>query len=169
MKNIVLVGFMGTGKTAVAKELSKRLNMPVVNLDEMIEQDQKKSINAIFKQHGEPYFREIEKRIAKMVSQKDGVIIDAGGGVVLDGENIKNLKQNGILFCLNAKPGVILERTKKYSHRPLLNVDNPKTQVEELLLKRAPFYAKADFSIDTSDKSINQVADIVIKRHEGLK
>lgn len=167
MKNIVLVGFMGTGKTAVAQELSKRLNMPVLNLDDMIERDQKKSINEIFKEYGEPYFREVEKKITKFVSQKEGVIIDAGGGIVLNEENVKNLKRNGILFCLNATPDVILERTKGFKHRPLLTVDNPKKQIEELLEKRRPFYSKADFIIDTSDKNISQVADIIIKKYES--
>lgn len=167
MRNIVLVGFMGTGKTAVAAELSKRLNMPVLNLDDMIEKNQKKSINEIFREYGEPYFRKVEKKITKVVSQRQGVIIDAGGGVVLNEENIKNLKQNGILFCLNASADIILKRTKEYNTRPLLNVDNPKKQIEELLKKRAPFYAKADFSIDTSDKSISQVADIIIKKYES--
>jgi shikimate kinase len=157
--NIVLVGFMGTGKTAVGKDLAKKVGMKYISTDEVIEDKERRSINDIFKRSGEPYFRRVEKEVVKKVSELNNFVIDCGGGVVLDEENIQTLKENGKLICLTATSDIILERTKRYYHRPLLDVDDPKAKVEELLKTRAPFYAKADFSVDTSNLSIEQVAE----------
>jgi len=156
--NIVLVGFMGTGKTQVAKLLAKELGMKYISTDEVIEDRERRSINEIFKKSGEPYFRRIEKEVVKKVAQLNKFVIDAGGGVVLDKENIQNLKRNAKLICLTARPEVILERTKRYHQRPLLKTENPKAKIEELLRVRAPFYAQADFTIDTTDLTVEQVA-----------
>lgn len=161
--NIVLVGFMGTGKTAVAKALSKSLKMEYVSMDDIIRKKEAKSINEIFSQDGEPYFRKVEKEVAEDLSKRNNVIIDAGGGVVLNEENVKNLKKNGKIVCLNATPDVIYERTKKRSHRPLLNVADPRKKITELLNFRAPYYGKADMQIDTSQKGINEVCQEIIK------
>lgn len=168
MSNIAFVGFMGTGKTAVSKKIANILNLEYVNMDSLIEADQKKSINQIFSKEGEQCFRNIEKRIVKEISQKDNLIIDCGGGVVLNEENIDNLKRNGIIICLRACEDVILKRTTLTGHRPLLNVENPKEKISQLLKFREPFYEKADFFIDTSNISINEVvkqAVDIIKNH----
>lgn len=158
MKNIVLVGFMGTGKTAVAKLLSERLKRAYVSTDEIVERVQKSPISEIFSKLGEDYFRRLEKQVAKEVSSLEGVVIDAGGGIVIKEENLKNLKKNGTIICLTATVDVILERTKGKKHRPLLNADDQKKKIEELLAGRAPYYAKADFTIDTSSLSVEDVA-----------
>ena len=155
--NIVLVGFMGTGKTAVGKLLAKEMGMKYISTDEVIEDRERRSINEIFKKSGEPYFRRVEKEVVKKVAELDKFIIDAGGGVMLDEENIQHLKKNAKIVCLSATPEVILERTKRYYHRPLLNTEDPKTTIEELLEFRAPFYGQADFSIDTTNLTIEQV------------
>lgn len=157
--NIVLVGFMGTGKTDVAKELAKKQAMKYISTDEIIEDKERRSINDIFKKNKEPYFRRIEKEVVKKVAQLDKFIIDAGGGVVLDEENIQSLKKNAKIICLGATADVILARTKRYRHRPLLNVADPKAKIEELLRTRAPFYAKADISIDTTNLTVDQVVE----------
>lgn len=157
-KNIVLVGFMGTGKTAVAKTLAQRFKMRYISTDEFIEKREKRSIADIFAKDGEEYFRQVEKGVAGEVSSLEGVVIDAGGGIVIKEENLKNLKKNGTIICLTATVDVILERTKGKSHRPLLNTDDQKKKIEELLARRAPYYAKADFTIDTSSLSVEDVA-----------
>ena len=149
---------MGTGKTSVGRLLAQKMGMRYISTDEIIEDKERRSINDIFKKNGEVYFRRIEKEVVKKVCELDRFIIDAGGGVVLDEENVRNLKQNGKIISLEAGADVILERTKRYRHRPLLNVDNPKAKVEELLKARAPFYAKADVSIDTTTLTVEQVA-----------
>ena len=167
--NIVLVGFMGTGKTVVAKMLAKKMGMKYISTDEVIEDKERRSINEIFKKNGEPYFRRAEKEVVKKVAQLNNFVIDAGGGIVLDKENIQNLKRNGKIICLTATPEAILERTKRYHHRPLLNAESPKDKVEELLRFRAPFYAQADFSIDTTNLTVEQVAEEIDKQYGNCK
>jgi len=157
--NIVLVGFMGTGKTSVGRLLAQKAGMKYISTDEVIEDKERRSINDIFKKNGEAYFRRVEKEVVKKVSELDRFIIDAGGGAVLDEENVRNLQQNGKIICLEAGVDAILERTKRYRHRPLLNADNPRAKVEELLKTRAPFYAQADVSIDTTALTVEQVAE----------
>lgn len=163
MKNITLVGFMGTGKTAVARRISKRLKMMYVSTDDMIEKRAGKSINDIFAQDGEPHFRKLEKEAVREAASMENAVIAAGGGVVLDDENISNLKKGGVVVCLWASPEDIFERTKSYAHRPLLNVPDPLGKIRELLERRAPYYKKADCEVDTSGKSADDVTEEVIR------
>ena len=162
MKNIILIGFMGTGKTASAKALAERLNMRYVSTDAMIEEREGITISDIFLKKGESYFRDLETRVAKDLSKDSNTVIDAGGGIVLREENISALKKSGILVALTARVDKILERTKGRAHRPILNVPDPRAKIEELLKIRAPFYAKADFKIDTTDLSTTEVIDNII-------
>ncbi len=159
MKNIAMVGFMGTGKTTIACMLAERFHAEFVDIDELIEVKQQKRIVDIFAEKGEEFFRKIEKELVAEISSQQNKIISCGGGVVLDADNISNLKQNGILICLQASPEVIIERTKKYGHRPLLNVSNPQEKIRELLNVREIYYAKADYTVDTSDLNKMQVVD----------
>ena len=154
---------MGTGKNAVGKLLADQLDMDIADTDFLIEQKEVRAIVEIFQSEGEGYFRKVEKEVIREVSSYDNTVIIAGGGVVLDEENIESLKKNAILVCLKATAEVILERTKGYKHRPLLNTEDPKTKIEELLDKRAPYYAKADFDIDTSNLKPFEVAERIIK------
>ncbi|MCM8789492.1 MAG: shikimate kinase [Candidatus Omnitrophica bacterium] len=163
MGNIYLVGFMGTGKTAVGKELAKAKKWNFVDLDELIELKEKRSIADIFAKEGEPHFRRLEKRTLKEVSKENKFVVACGGGIVIDEENIKIMKETGIIICLSTTPEVILQRTKGFTHRPLLNVSDPKKQIELLLKMRAPYYAKADKLIDTSKISIKEAADKILK------
>ena len=159
MKNIVLVGFMGTGKTAAAKIQSGKLGMKYVATDDLIEKKEKTAISEIFSEKGEEYFRKVEKTVVKEVSLMQNAVIDAGGGVVIDPENVKNLKKNGILICLWAEPGVILERTRQYATRPLLNVDDPLKKISDLLAARKPFYERADYHVRTSSMSPEKIVE----------
>jgi shikimate kinase len=147
MSNIYIVGFMGTGKTAAGREAARRKKWRFLDLDELIELREKSVIADIFAKSGEPYFRRIEKKVLK-VSDKD---------------NINIMKETGIIVCLRAAPEVILKRTSDYTHRPLLNVREPKKQIEMLLKLRAPYYAQADACVDTSNLSVGQVAQNIIR------
>ena len=163
-KNIVLVGFMGTGKSMTGRMLAKKLKRSFVDLDEQVARQARKTIPEIFAQEGEAGFRQRETQQVAKLCEKGGQVIAAGGGVMLSEENVQALRRSGILICLTARPEVILSRAlSSLGSRPLLNGSNPREKVEELLALRAPFYAKADFSIDTSDRSIDEVAEEILR------
>lgn len=163
MNNIYLVGFMGTGKTSVGKALAKKKERCFVDLDELIELKERRLISEIFTKEGEPYFRKVEKRVLKEVAKEKNFIVACGGGIVLDNDNIKIMEKTGKIICLAATPAVILKRTSSYRHRPLLNVASPKKQIELLLKLRAPYYALADKTIDTSKISVKETAEKINK------
>lgn len=154
---------MGAGKTLVSQKLAEILKRPCVSTDRAIEEKEKRSIVEIFKDSGEEYFRRQEKTIVKELAQKENLIIDCGGGVVLQQENIDRLKENGILVYLSTDPEVIYQRTKDQLHRPLLNIPNSQTKIQELLNQRKFYYEQAHFTIDTSDLSADQSAQKILK------
>lgn len=154
---------MGTGKTAAGKELAKGLKFEFVDLDDLIVRKEKRTINDIFIQSKEPYFRKVEKETLKEISSQENQVVSCGGGIVIDPENIALMKQSGRLIALTARPEVIFERTKKSAHRPLLNVADPLNRITELFSARKPYYEKADLSIDTSDLSVRQVAESILE------
>lgn len=162
--NIILVGFMGTGKTVAGKRLAKRLKMEFIDLDDRIEEKEGRTISRIFKEDGEAYFRRIEKEAVKGIMVIKDSVVATGGGVVMDDENMVNLKKIGTVISLVASPDVILKRTSLETHRPLLNNAEPKKRIEELLKCREPFYKKADYSIDTSYLSIDEVVEEILKK-----
>jgi shikimate kinase len=153
---------MGTGKSVVGKLLAKKLNMDFVESDEMIETREKMPIKDIFEKKGEPYFRLVEKEVVKEASSRKNIVISAGGGAIADEDNLKNLKNSGIIICLKASPETILKRTKDLKIRPLLNVPKPKKRIGELLKKREAYYNKADFSIETDNLSVDEVVVKII-------
>jgi len=163
MKNIVLVGFMGTGKTAVAKALAEKLNKTYVSIDYLIEEREGRKISDIFRDEGEAYFRSLEKEVVREVSQKTDQVVDTGGGVVLESENMDNLKRSGIVICLWADIKTICERTEGHGHRPLLNVEDPGKRIKDLLEYRRPFYTKADFHVDTTNVEPGTVIERILK------
>ena len=161
--NIYLVGFMGTGKTTVGRELAKKKKWRFVDLDELIELREGKAIPDIFSKKGEPYFRILEKRALKEVSREEKFVVACGGGVVIKRENIKTMKESGIMICLKADPAVILKRTSGAANRPLLNTGNSKERIELLLKLRAPYYAMANRCINTSKLSVKEIVEKIAK------
>ncbi|MCK9554639.1 shikimate kinase [bacterium] len=162
--NIVLFGFMASGKSTVAKILSKKLNMKYIEMDDEIEKEANMSIPEIFNKKGEKYFRNLEKTLSKKLSGSENLIISTGGGVVLDEENIKNLGKNGITFSLIVSPEKVIKRTEKSTHRPLLNTSDKKKQIGKLLQQRKTYYEKADYIVDTNNLSPETVADTIIEK-----
>jgi len=158
-----LVGFMGTGKTAVGSELAKKNKWRFVDLDDLIEFKEKRSIADVFAKDGEPYFRRLESQVLKEVSKEKKFVVACGGGIVINPQNIKTMKKTGIIICLTATPEMILKRTSGYTHRPLLNVKDTKKQIELLLKLRAPYYAQADSTIDTSGICVKEVTGKILK------
>lgn len=164
--SIALIGFMGTGKTAVGKALAERLGKEFVEVDSLIEQKAGKTIPEIFQQDGEIAFRELEIEVIKEVAPKKNTVIACGGGVVLNRINIDRLRKECILVYLTAAPEVILQRTTgDKNERPLLHKSDKAAQIRELLRFRQPFYERAaDIKIDTSTLDINSVAEQIIKK-----
>lgn len=164
MKNIVLTGFMGTGKSAVGRELAGRLGMRLVEIDEEIEKAEGITISEIFSRYGEAYFRDRETEMVKRFSGERGVVISTGGGVVLREENMNALRGNGIIVCLTATIDTILGRTGRSGDRPLLNVGDLRKKIEELLEFRRPYYEKADIIIETDSRSPYEIAGEIIRK-----
>jgi len=167
--NIYLVGFMGTGKTSVGRQLAKERGINFVDLDELIELQEQRRIVDIFAKEGEAYFRKIEKKVLKQVSTQKQFVVACGGGVVLDRDNIKLMKKTGMMICLYAAPEEILKRVSANKDRPLLNVDKPQKRIELLLKMRAPYYIQADKIIDTSHLTVKQVAGKISKILAGKR
>jgi PAS domain S-box-containing protein/putative nucleotidyltransferase with HDIG domain len=163
MRNIILVGFMGTGKTTVAKALAEALNKKYVSTDERIEEMEGRSIPDIFREKGEPYFRKVEAAAIKEICSGLDQVIDTGGGAILNKANFDNFKQNGVMICLWSDPEAILSRTAGSANRPLLNVRDPRKKIQELLEIRRPFYEKSDFHIDTTAGDITSIIAKIIK------
>ncbi len=164
MKNIVLTGFMGAGKTEAGRELSRILGWKIIDVDDEIVKAQNMTINEIFSKFGEPVFREMETEMIRKVSQNRKVIISTGGGAVLRQENLDILREHGVIICLRAGPETILRRTKDNNERPLLQVEDPLKRIKELLEFRKPFYEKADIMIDTDEKTPFHIAEEILER-----
>jgi shikimate kinase len=162
MKNIVLTGFMGTGKTAVGRELARILNMKFIDIDHEIEQAEAMPVKDLFSSKGEPYFREVEAAMIRKFASAKRVIIATGGGAVLREENLATLREHGVIFCLTARPETIYKRTGRNNDRPLLHGDDRMQKIKELLSRRSPFYENAGIMIDTDNKTPLQVAEEII-------
>lgn len=162
-KNIILIGFMGTGKTEVGKEVAERLGYNFIDTDELIERKEGISIPEIFDKYGEPYFRKIESEIIEEVAKRNKVVIATGGGAVIKPDNRENLKRNGLMICLKASPEIIYSRTKNYNNRPLLKTDDPYRKIQDLLSEREQYYSQADFTVDTTDLGSSTVVEIILK------
>lgn len=159
-KNIVLIGFMGTGKSSCGKALATRLGCAFVDLDKTIETKEGMSIPEIFTAKGEAYFREKEREAVREVAQRKGAVIATGGGAVKDEENFAALKERGVIICLTADIDTILARTERRGERPMLDGQEDRRKgIEELLESRQAMYARADFSVDTSYLSPMQVTE----------
>jgi shikimate kinase len=162
-RNIILTGFMGTGKSGVGKQLAARLKRRFVDTDELIEQGEGMSIAQIFAAKGEPYFREREKQIIAEVCQEHDTVIATGGGAIVNEENATRMKASGTVICLTATPEVILQRIRKDEARPLLQGGDPQTKIRTLLSARAEAYARAGVTIDTSCLDVDEVVQAVLK------
>jgi len=167
VSNLVFTGFMGTGKSSVGKLAASILNFSFVDIDKEIEYRTNMSITDIFANFGEPYFRKIESKIIKEFSEKVEMVISTGGGVVLNTENIRNLRKHGIVILLKAKPEVILKNVSKDKSRPLLNCENPMNQIIDLLEARKEYYKNNDFEIDISELSIEETARKAVEIYES--
>ena len=149
-RNVILVGFMGTGKTTVGRLLAARLGMKFVDMDDMIAARAGKPITRIFAEDGEPHFRRAERAIAVDLAAQDGWVVGTGGGIVLNPENIRDFSRTGLVVCLWAQPETILARVIDDEQRPLLAGGDKLRRISELLEKRRPLYEAIPARIDTT-------------------
>lgn len=168
MKNIVLIGFMGTGKTSTGRLLAGRLNRPFLDVDKKIEQETGLAISDIFQLYGETHFRQLERDVISRLARYTNTVIATGGGVVLKQENMARLKSTGVIVSLTASLDIILERTSRRGVRPLLDCEDRAERVAKLFQDRAALYKKADYIVDTGCMSPHQVAEkIIVLLREG--
>lgn len=171
MKNIVLFGFMGTGKSLIGEILSQKLNYPLIEMDQEIENNEGLTISKIFEEKGESYFRSLELELSEKISNSSSKIISTGGGIILNDKNIVNLSKNSLCVCLNANPSTIFNRICNDKNRPLLDSDD--NQIEEkfekilkLLNDRKLLYKKIPFQIDTDELDPYLISDMIISEYK---
>jgi shikimate kinase len=169
--NLVLIGYRGTGKSAVAAILSQRLGMDAVSLDEEIAREAGMPIPEIVAGHGWPWFRDLESKIVERFALRDEMILDTGGGVVLRPQNTEYLRRNGILFWLKASVDVIVERIQESTERPSLTEGRSfLEEVGEVLSERLALYrSAADREIDTDPLTAAGVAEAIIREFQTLR
>jgi shikimate kinase len=153
---------MGTGKSSVGRLAAAHLHFRFVDTDELIESRAGRSIGEIFSQAGEEVFRGIEKQVVSELSKVQRTVVSTGGGLAANDENLASLKQHALVVCLWASPEAIWERVHTQTHRPLLQGADPMIRIRELLVKREPFYKRADVLINTEMRSIKEVTQQVL-------
>jgi len=165
---VVLIGFMGTGKSVIGRRLAAATGRRFVDTDQRIEQRAGKSVAAIFRDEGEARFREMESEVVEALAREEGCVIATGGGMALRPDQIAKL--GGIRVALTATPEVILERTQRRRHaRPLLSGQDPSDQIHRLMAERAPYYQLADLSVDTSRMSVDETVRLIQMRINALE
>lgn len=151
MRNIVLVGFMGSGKTTVGKLIAEKTGMPLLDMDSIIVERAGKSINEIFAEEGEAHFRSLERALVQELAATEGNIISTGGGIVLNPDNIADFEQTGLVVCLLVDADTVLDRVRHDTTRPLLAGDK-EAKILQLLESREPLYESINHKIDTSGR-----------------
>jgi shikimate kinase len=164
MKNIVLVGLMGSGKSTVGKYLAQNTGLRLVDTDKVIEDSVGMRISDIFELKGETVFRELECEAVKQVAEKGNVIISTGGGAFENSSNRDELLKNGMVFYLKASADCLFKRIKNDNSRPLLKDGNPKSVLEELVTEREKNYNEAHHVINVEHLTAKEVADEILHK-----
>ncbi|HLU22196.1 MAG TPA: shikimate kinase [Bacillaceae bacterium] len=160
---IILIGFMGAGKTTIGQLLGQITGLPVIDTDITIVEQEKRTINTIFNQHGEEYFRNVESRVLRQVVNENAVIT-TGGGIILRAENRQLLKETGSTFFLECEPNVVVERLAEDDTRPLLK-NKSLAEITQMYHNRLPLYKEcATCTIDTSTLTMEEVTELILKR-----
>ena len=167
--NIVLIGFMGTGKSTISEYMKQKFGMEVIEMDQIIEQRQGMSISKIFATYGEEYFRDLETDLLIEMQSRKNLIISCGGGVPMKERNVVEMKKNGKVVLLTATPETILKRVKNNHDRPLLEDKKNVAAITELMEKRrAKYEAAADIQVATDDRNKQQICEEMVKKLQEL-
>lgn len=163
--NIFLIGFMGCGKSTVAAQLNQMYGMHVVEMDQEISDRQKMSIPEIFEQYGEEYFRNLESNLLQEIQAGSNQVVSCGGGVVLRAKNVAEMRKNGRIVLLTAKPENVLRRVRGNDDRPILKGRKTVKDIAELMeARREKYEAAADIVVATDDKSISTICEEIMQR-----
>lgn len=150
-RSVVLIGLMGAGKTAIGRRLATRLGLRFVDADTEIERAAGKSISDIFTDHGEPYFRDGERRVIARLLRGGPQVLATGGGAYMNEETRQSIKEKGVSVWLKADLGVLMGRVARRDHRPLLKTDDPEAVMKRLMDERYPVYSSADIVVMSRD------------------
>ena len=164
LDNIFLIGPMGAGKSTIGRRLARKLKLEFLDSDQAIENRTGARIALIFEIEGEKGFRKRESEIIDELTNQSGVVLATGGGAVLDPVNRQKLAERGLVVYLRAGLDKLLKRTARDTKRPLLNTDNPRERIKELLNTRTPLYEEiADLIVDTDKQPVSQIVEEICK------
>ena len=168
-ENIFLIGFMGTGKSAIGKVLSRTIGAELIEMDAVIEKEQEMTIPKIFEQFGEPYFRDLETAYLQRLPESGPKVVSCGGGVPMRSDNVRLMKEQGVIVLLTAKPETVLARVGTGAGRPLLQNRMHVEGISELMEQRLPVYeAAADITVETDNRTVAELAGEIAERTRGL-
>jgi shikimate kinase len=164
IRNIALIGFMGSGKSSVGHLVAARLGFTFADTDYLIELRAGMRIADIFERRGEAWFRALERQVVDELEQRNRCVIATGGGVGANPELLASLKRHALVVCLWMSPDKLWQRVRRHTHRPLLQVPDPPARIRELLAQRQPVYRQADVLLNADNRRLPQMAAQVIKQ-----
>lgn len=167
LRNLALIGFMGTGKSSVGRFVAGHLQFEFLDTDDLIEAQAGKTITEIFRDGGEAAFRERERALVRELAARSNTLFATGGGLPVFFDNLAFLKTYALVVCLWASPETIYERVRHHGHRPLLQDADPLGKIRTLLAQREPFYRQADVLVSTEFRSVREVGLQVIHQFQA--
>lgn len=167
-RNIVFVGLMGAGKSAIGRSVAQQLRIPFVDTDDEIERVSRMTISELFASYGEDEFRALETRVIKRLLRGGPKVVSTGGGAFINENTRRHIKRGGVSLWLKADLEVLWERVNKRDHRPLLKTENPKATLAALMKKRYPVYCEADITIESRDVRKDIIATEVLEAIASL-
>ncbi len=162
-RSIVMIGLMGAGKTSVGKRLAAYLDMPFSDADQEIEKAAGKSINEIFAENGESYFRDGERRVIARLLNEGSKVLATGGGAFMNAETRERVAQQGISVWLRADIDTLMARVSRRDNRPLLKSQNPRAVMERLIADRYPVYAQADLLVESREIAHELIVEEIVR------
>jgi shikimate kinase len=168
IRNIALIGFMGSGKSSVGRLVASLLDFDFLDTDEWIEQRTGRRITEIFEQQGEPAFRELERQAVAELAAHQRTVISTGGGLAAHAGNLASLKAHALVVCLWAGAETLWSRVQHQTHRPLLHDPDPLGRVRNLLAEREPFYRQADLLLNTEHRPVKDLAHHIVHEFRAL-
>ncbi|MCB0166462.1 MAG: shikimate kinase [Anaerolineae bacterium] len=160
-KNIILTGFMGTGKTTIGQLVAAQLQREFIDMDDLIESREGRPISHIFANEGEPYFRRLEADLCRELAERSGLVIATGGGALVPEANLRVMERTGLVICLDCQPDVLWERIGHSQHRPMLAAqdDGRFARLAALLAQRTPAYGRIEHRLDVTRLTPSQAAE----------